>query len=55
MTAPTPRLPRAPAALQPVLERLMAKRPEDRYESADALLADLEERALVQTVTSPKA
>jgi serine/threonine protein kinase len=55
MTAPTPKLPRAQAALQPVLERLMAKRPEDRYESADALLADLEERALVQTVTSPKA
>jgi class 3 adenylate cyclase/CheY-like chemotaxis protein len=55
MTAPTPKLPRAHAALQPVLERLMAKRPEDRYESADALLVDLEERAPVQTVTSPKA
>jgi serine/threonine-protein kinase PpkA len=55
LTAPTPALPQAQAALQPVVERLMAKNPQDRYESAQALLADLEERALVQTVTSPKA
>ena len=34
MTAPTPALPPAHAALQPVVERLMAKRPEDRYASA---------------------
>jgi serine/threonine-protein kinase PpkA len=55
MTAPTPALPPAHAALQPVVERLMAKAPQDRYESAQALLADLDQRALLQTVTGPKA
>jgi class 3 adenylate cyclase len=55
MTAPTPALPQAHASLQPVVDRLMAKKPEDRYESAQALLAVLEERAPAQTVTSPKA
>lgn len=55
MTAPTPTLPQAHAAFQPVLERLMAKKPEDRYESARAFLADLQRRSLLQTVTSPKA
>jgi hypothetical protein len=55
VTAPTPLLPQAHAALQPVVDRLMAKRPEDRYESAQALLADLEAMLFVQTVTSPKA
>ncbi|MDP3760195.1 MAG: protein kinase [Ramlibacter sp.] len=55
LTAPTPALPPAHAALQPVVERLMAKKPEDRYESALGLLADLDQRALLQTVTGPKA
>jgi serine/threonine-protein kinase PpkA len=55
MTAPTPALPQAHAALQPVVERLMAKKPGDRYASAQALLADLDQRALLQTVTGPKA
>lgn len=55
MTAPTPALPLVHAALQPVVDRLMAKKPEDRYESAKALLANLDERGLLQPVTSPKA
>jgi class 3 adenylate cyclase len=42
LTAPTPRLPEEHARLQPVVERLMAKAPGDRYPSAEALLADLQ-------------
>jgi eukaryotic-like serine/threonine-protein kinase len=39
--SPVPTLPEATAAQQPVLEKLMAKRPSARYASADELLADL--------------
>ena len=39
--SPVPTLPPAVAPQQPLLDRLMAKRPEDRYASADELLADL--------------
>jgi serine/threonine protein kinase len=39
--ADTPALPPAHAALQPIVNRLMAKDPGARYPSADALLADL--------------
>ena len=42
VTAPTPRLPAAHADLQPLLEQLMAKRPQDRCASAGQLLAQLE-------------
>jgi serine/threonine protein kinase len=55
MMEPTPLLPQAHVALQPVVDRLMAKRPQDRYESAQALLADLEAMLSAQTVTGPKA
>jgi serine/threonine-protein kinase PpkA len=41
VSEPTPALPPAHAALQPLLEKLMAKRPQDRYPSAQALLDDL--------------
>jgi serine/threonine-protein kinase PpkA len=41
LNAETPALPSAHAALQPIVNKLMAKKPEDRYASADALLADL--------------
>ncbi|NPC56099.1 protein kinase domain-containing protein [Caenimonas soli] len=41
LSAPTPFLPAAHAALQPVIEKLMAKQPQDRYASARALLEDL--------------
>jgi serine/threonine protein kinase len=54
LSSPTPPLPPAHAALQPVVDRLMAKRPEERYASAQALLADLEQRSLLQTVTGPR-
>ncbi|MDE2305113.1 MAG: protein kinase [Gammaproteobacteria bacterium] len=40
--APVPELPPAAAAQQAVLNRLMAKRPDDRYASADELLADVD-------------
>jgi serine/threonine protein kinase len=39
--SPVPTLPQATAAQQPLLEKLMAKRPSARYGSADELLADL--------------
>ena len=37
LSAPTPLLPPAHAALQRIIEKLMAKKPEDRYASARAL------------------
>jgi serine/threonine-protein kinase PpkA len=48
MSAPTPLLPAAHAALQPVVEKLMAKQPQDRYGSAQALLRDLAEPRLLK-------
>jgi len=39
--APTPPLPAHHAALQPIVDKLTAKKPGDRYESARHLLADL--------------
>jgi serine/threonine-protein kinase PpkA len=50
LSAPTPALPAAHASLQPVVDRLMAKSPADRYPTAQALLEDLEQRALLRTV-----
>jgi serine/threonine protein kinase len=40
-SAPTPRLPASQSEWQPVLDRLMAKQPAERYPDATALLADL--------------
>jgi serine/threonine protein kinase len=37
--APTPPLPRSTPVLQPIVNKLTAKKPEERYESAQALLA----------------
>jgi serine/threonine-protein kinase PpkA len=54
LTAPTPRLPMDLEGLQPVLDRLMAKKPEDRYPTARALLDDLEQRPLMRTVAGPR-
>lgn len=48
--APTPRLPLEFEGLQPVVDKLMAKRPQDRYASAQALLDDLAARPLLRTV-----
>lgn len=53
LQAPTPELPAPHAALQPVLEKLMAKKPEDRFPSAKALLQDLEQRSLLRTMAGP--
>ncbi|MEJ6024160.1 protein kinase domain-containing protein [Ramlibacter sp. PS4R-6] len=50
VSAPTPRLPEAHAALQPVVDRLMAKKPADRYASARELLDDFAEGALSRTL-----
>ena len=40
-SSPVPQLPDPLAVQQPLLDRLMAKRPNDRYTSVDELLADL--------------
>ncbi|HEY8357961.1 MAG TPA: protein kinase, partial [Ramlibacter sp.] len=52
--APIPRLPLEFEGLQPVVDRLMAKRPEDRYPSAQALLDALAERPLLRTLAGPQ-
>jgi serine/threonine-protein kinase PpkA len=39
--APTPPLPAQHAVLQPIVNKLTAKKPEDRYVSTQALLVDL--------------
>jgi len=49
ISAPTPRLPGTVAAVQPIVDRLMAKKPGDRYASARDLLRDIQERALSRT------
>jgi serine/threonine-protein kinase PpkA len=49
LNAPTPELPLEHRDLQPVVDRLMAKRPEQRYASAAELLDDLERRSLLKT------
>lgn len=49
-TAPVPRLPAALRWGQPLLDRLLAKAPEDRFDSADTLIA-----AVVRTVTEQQA
>ncbi len=46
-TSPVPRLPANVAHQQGLLDRLMAKRPEERYASVDELLADLAPTAAV--------
>ena len=50
LSAPTPSLPAAMLELQPVVDRLMAKKPADRYASAQALLDDLEAHYLNRTL-----
>ena len=53
LTAPTPKLPLELEGLQPIVEKLMAKNPDDRYASARALLDDLEQRPLLRTMAGP--
>ena len=52
LNAPTPRLPEDLAALQPVLDRLMAKAPQDRYASARDLLDELGRPELLRTFSA---
>lgn len=49
INAPPPRLPPDLAALQPLLDRLLAKAPQDRYGSARELLDDLGRPELLRT------
>jgi serine/threonine-protein kinase PpkA len=53
LSAPAPSLAAAHAALQPVVEKLMAKRPRDRYASAQALLQDLAAHGFSAAVSRP--
>ena len=55
VSAPTPRLPIGLEGLQPVVDKLMAKQPEERYQSARALLADLEHLSWMRTAAGPAA
>jgi serine/threonine-protein kinase PpkA len=41
VTAPTPRLPEKLAAHQPLLERMLAKEPQDRFQSASEVVASI--------------
>jgi class 3 adenylate cyclase/CheY-like chemotaxis protein len=50
LSAPTPDLPPGHASLQPVVNRLTAKKPADRYPSAQALLQDLGDPSLSRTI-----
>jgi serine/threonine-protein kinase PpkA len=42
LRAPVPRLPAALAACQPLLDRMLAKKPEERYQSAEELLSAID-------------
>ncbi|TFY96342.1 protein kinase domain-containing protein [Ramlibacter humi] len=53
LRAPLPRLPQPHEKLQPILDRLMAKSPDDRFSSAHVFLAELELRQLLSTVRRP--
>ncbi|TWO72085.1 protein kinase [Caenimonas sedimenti] len=55
LSAPTPMLPLEHEGLQPVVEKLMAKNPADRYPTARSLLDDLAQRPLLRTVAGPAA
>jgi serine/threonine protein kinase len=50
LKAPVPRLPRALGWAQPLLDGLLAKRPEDRFPGADSLIA-----AVLRVVTDQQA
>lgn len=54
VSAPTPSLPAQHSALQSVVDRLMAKKPQDRYPGALALLEDLGDRTHLRTVVQRK-
>jgi serine/threonine protein kinase len=54
LSAPTPRLPKDLAGVQGIVDRLMAKQPEERYPSARSFLDDLDERAHARTVVQRK-
>jgi hypothetical protein len=47
-------LPKGLAGVQGIVDRLMAKQPEERYPSARSFLDDLDERAHARTVVQRK-
>lgn len=53
LTAPTPRLPLEYEGLQPILDKLMAKQPGERYASARELLDELAQRSMLRTLAGP--
>ncbi|MBX2880027.1 MAG: serine/threonine protein kinase [Granulosicoccus sp.] len=46
---PVPELPRVHRQWQPLVERLLAKNPDDRYQSAACLISDIKQRSLSET------
>jgi serine/threonine-protein kinase PpkA len=55
LTAPLPQLPAEHQGLQPVLDKLMAKQPGDRFPSARALLDELAQGPLLRTLPGAAA
>jgi serine/threonine protein kinase len=53
LSAPTPKLPAGQESLQPVVDKLMAKDPAERYPSARSLLDELAQRPLTRTSAGP--
>ena len=53
LKAPTPTLPAELEGLQPILEKLMAKNPAERFPTAQALLDALDNKPLLRTVAGP--
>lgn len=52
VNAPTPRLPAEHEGLQPLLDGLMAKLPQDRFAGAEAVLVELQRHGFSRTLPS---
>jgi len=51
--APVPQLPESESVHQPLIDRMMAKDPADRYASANELVKDIQQRYFTQSVKPP--